>query len=389
MMKYGNLVKEMKGFLDLEVFEELDPKLLTTISNKIELHTFWLFTLKPPQMSPKTRLITINRDWIGKKNKDASSPVAQQLTCFLMFCQYANDPEMQITVLDISTAFLPAEVKEEKFFYLKRQQGFEKIFSTEYVKLKKYAYGLNTAPLAFHKKLVEVLHKVYEDARSDECLHRSKNYDSFIMEHVDDIFSLSKNAALLKKLLGEIFKLKVTDEPDYYLGYDIRVNNKILVLNLLTYIERAIQELPEEIITYIKLGTERAGDFTMPFTTTPRANSKKLNEVDEKYSDLLDTDDLGETEYPIADIETLDFSKIQSPNLKDRELQNKINQKIRSLCNISNSIERYEALEKVIDEIYKNGDHEQFFKTHKYFPHKYFSLRMYQKIVGILIWKGN
>lgn len=71
--------KEINSFLNHNVFEEITGEIP---DSAILLHTFWLFTLKHPTNIPKSRLITINREWVGHKQKDASSPVAKQQSNF-------------------------------------------------------------------------------------------------------------------------------------------------------------------------------------------------------------------------------------------------------------------------------------------------------------------
>jgi hypothetical protein len=66
---------------------------------------------------------------------------------------------------DVSTAFLHAPVSDTDFFYLKtpvelrryaHEQQTPLQFNTSYVRLRKYAYGLNASPLEFHKTLDSV-----------------------------------------------------------------------------------------------------------------------------------------------------------------------------------------------------------------------------------------
>ncbi len=66
---------------------------------------------------------------------------------------------------DVSTAFLHTPVSDTEFFYLTTPVGLRRYtheqqtaiqFNTSYVRLRKYAYGLNTSPLEFHKTLDSV-----------------------------------------------------------------------------------------------------------------------------------------------------------------------------------------------------------------------------------------
>lgn len=130
--------KEVASFLEHEVFEPCQSE-SELPEDSIKLHTFWLFNVKAYEHKPKGRLITINRDWVGQKNKEASSPVAKQLSCFLMFIQFALDNQLQISVYDISTAFLYAKIDDKQSFHLKTPLGFQDHIKTPFVRLRRHA----------------------------------------------------------------------------------------------------------------------------------------------------------------------------------------------------------------------------------------------------------
>ena len=178
-----------------------------------------------------------------------------------MLNHYANNKDLSISTYDISTAFLYAKVPENEVYYLRAPAGFN--FKTKYVLLKRQAYGLNTSPLAFHNTLVEVLHELVDDALSDPCLHRNHNLTTFLIEHVDDIMVLAQDKTAIEQLLEKHFKIKISDPPQYYLGYDITPDTNVLQLNLETYIEKAIEDFPAYMIQYLKLPTYRPGNIKL------------------------------------------------------------------------------------------------------------------------------
>lgn len=377
--------KEMAGFIKLNVFSKINERKKLP-KHSLKMHTFWLFSLKPPLMTPKSRLITIHRDWVGKKNKEASSPVARQESCFLMFSQYAIDKTTDITTYDISTAFLHAEIDPKHYYFLDRPQGFEDYFTTKLVKLEKHAYGLNTSPKAFHDKLVSVLHSIVRDVITDECLHRSIDYKTFIVEHVDDIMLLSHCAKKLEKLLLDNFALKITRDPEYYLGYDIAKVNNMLILSMHTYIEKAINDLPEEMITFIKLPTRKTGNIDLIDGEIPQAEKNILKNLYEIGNRRDDENVNMEMEYPKLDIDDIDIESLISPNEKSVKLKLELMKKLKEIKGIKNDKEKYKKLEQLVLEKHNSTNYESFYEQHPHFPHELFSLRMYQKLVGILIY---
>lgn len=365
--------KEKQSFIDHNVFEEYHG--VTPPDNGIELHTFWLFTRKLPDHTAKARLITINRDWVGKKQKDATSSVAEQLSCFLMLNHYANNNELNITTYDISTAVLYAKVPDDVTYYLKAPIGFD--FQTKYVLLKKQAYGLNTSPLAFHKKLVEVLHELVEDAVSDPCLHRTADFRTFLIEHVDDIMVLTQNKSQIEELLLKHFKLKINDPPEYYLGYDILPSTGELKLSLETYIEQAINDFPEDLILYLKLPTYRTGDIKPDGGELPQLKKGRLSR---KYGKVFNS-----SLEPLQ-FEDFDIMELTPPDADAKAFQTMLTDTIRKMKQSGTGKERYAHLEALVLKLHGAQDYTEFYAKHPLFPHHQFSLRMYQKVVGTLIY---
>ena len=274
--------KELQGFIDLEVFEPCDTNAIPP--DAIQLHTFWLFSEKKPDNTPKARLITINREWVGHKNKQASSPVAEALSSFLMYTQYAHNKSMNMALHDVSTAFLHAPVSDTDFFYLKTPAGLRRYanehqtptqFNTTYVRLRKYAYGLNTSPLEFHKTLVSVLHQHLYDSSFDNCLHLTTTSDLFVTEHVDDLLAIGTPAQItqLETLLLSHFKLKISHEPDYYLGSDLTTINDTLFVSLSTYIEQMTDTFAPLVQNYVTIPTTRPAVFTPQHGELPQPNT--------------------------------------------------------------------------------------------------------------------
>jgi hypothetical protein len=82
--------------------------------------------------------------------------------------------------------------------------------------------------LAFYNTLVTEIKKTFKISRTDQCLFRSKNYETFIVQHVDDIMELSDSSTELRSLLSERFKLKIEENPEFYLGFNIDQNDQRL-----------------------------------------------------------------------------------------------------------------------------------------------------------------
>lgn len=241
--------KEVNSFLKLGVYSAVKERLMDAKC----LHTFWLFTRKITGEA-KARLITIDPKMANVRDKGCSSPVARQLSLFIMFLQFTLENDLYFTVYDVKTAFLHAVVDDDENYILRTPLGFGLHFKTKFVRMNKYCYGLPISPLKFHQKLSTVLEKNgRQQSVSDVCLHISLKDNMIISHHVDDILVLSSNPQLLENDLVKAFtNITISREPEFFLGFDFHQNAGSLTLGLSTYLEKSVSKLPSPIQKIIK-----------------------------------------------------------------------------------------------------------------------------------------
>ncbi|TID17249.1 hypothetical protein CANINC_004012, partial [Pichia inconspicua] len=381
---------EINKFLQHRVFEEIDDE-SSIPAKSIYLNTFWLFTRKQPTNEAKSRLITINRDWVGKRNREVTSPVSNQLSQQILFWKFTKNLDTKFHVYDISTAFLHSVIPESEYYYLKTPIGFSNHIKTKYVRLRRYAYGLNNAPLEFHKTLTAAIETEYKTSLIDPCLHHSPNYDEFLVQHVDDILLLCKDPRIAERLLKLRFELKSDHDPSFYLGFNISQDDELLKINLEHFITTKIGELPQELQDYIYLGSHKLFSSSSDKELFPEFNQKISTELHEKnkWYDLPENKDVNSTflvDYAMPDvtIESADFNTILPPQLEDLKRRKEFMVELNRLETMDLK-DRYQQLEKLVAEAHQTRDITKFLKRHPALPHHLFSLNMYQQIVGLIV----
>lgn len=243
--------KEIASFMKHQVYKTTKGR----VANAKYLHTFWLFTRKVTGEA-KARLITIDPKTVGHRDTEASSPVVRLTTLFLMFVKFGLVKDLHFTVSDIGTAFLNSKVPENEIYLLRTPLGFQSMFKSKYVQMLKYSYGLNISPLKFLQTLSQEIDTVSNRSATDKCLHASKagqTSDWLVAHHVDDLLVLSNNPEPLLTVLQNKFTIKISRDPEFYLGYDFHQTQDILTLSFSTYLEKAVAELPEVLQKAIKV----------------------------------------------------------------------------------------------------------------------------------------
>ena len=248
---------EIASFATHEVYEPFTP-LKHIASEVVRLTSFWMFNRKSNGMC-KARLVTMNPKTIGHKDSEASSPVAASEYLWSMFVRLTHSTELKFSTYDISTAFLNTPIKG-KTYVCSVPKGFKSNCpGIQSLKLKKYVYGLNAAPLYFHLWLTDLIRKRYVVAKHDNCLYTDFNKSLFALLHVDDILLLAKANEEFEQLLRTKFELKIDHHPTQYLGFDFQQNEKTVGLSLHTYIEKMVRTLNQNLETIKPTGKPRIG----------------------------------------------------------------------------------------------------------------------------------
>nr|GEX30351.1 uncharacterized mitochondrial protein AtMg00810-like [Tanacetum cinerariifolium] len=133
--------------------------------------------------------------------------------------------------MNVKSAFLNGKLKEE--VYVKQPPGFESSEFPDYVcKLDKAIYGLKQAPRAWYETLSTFLFQnKFARRRIDNTLfiYKSKGYVLLVQVYVDDIIFGSTSYKLckqFKKLMTKKFKISMMGELTYFLGMQIKQDDK-------------------------------------------------------------------------------------------------------------------------------------------------------------------
>ena len=176
------------------------------------------------------------------------SPVVRHTTLRLLFA-LSVQLELDITHLDITTAFLNGELEET--IYMEKPYGSAK--STDdckVLKLKKAIYGLKQSSRAWYKKVDDCLTSIgYKRSKIESCLYTKNNNNSktFVTLYVDDFFIFSNDNVEtdnLKKTLASQFKVKDLGEIKQCLGMNVNVDkaNGVITLSQENYINQLLNK---------------------------------------------------------------------------------------------------------------------------------------------------
>ncbi len=143
--------------------------------------------------------------------------------------QVTNYRNWEIKQIDMETAFLNAELKEE--VYLKPPKGY-KVGKGKMLKLNRALYGLVQAPKAWMETFVKHLEtQGFKRSWTDPCLMTKSDQGKVIVcmtVYVDDCLIAGKDKDVEEAIIGieNTFKLKRMGDAKTYLGYTISRNRE-------------------------------------------------------------------------------------------------------------------------------------------------------------------
>ena len=155
--------EELKSLQDNNTFE-----LVELLKGKKALKNKWVFKLKLEESNsqPRYKARLVVKGFRQKKGIDFEeifSPV-MKMSSIRVALGLAASMNLEIEQLDVKTAFLHGDLKEE--IYMEQPKGFEVKSKENFVcKLKKSLYGLKQAPRQWYRK-VRVIHgkpRLYEN----------------------------------------------------------------------------------------------------------------------------------------------------------------------------------------------------------------------------------
>lgn len=137
----------------------------------------------------------------------------------------AATEDMDISHMDISTAFLNGELEEE--MYMKQPPGYEE--GDKVCRLHRTLYGLKQAPRAWHQRLVKELVKIgFTATHADPGLFTNSSTSDdmvLILVYVDDLIICSKDTQKInevKKQIGSAFKARDLGDLTWFLGIRVQ-----------------------------------------------------------------------------------------------------------------------------------------------------------------------
>lgn len=215
--------REMESLKENDTWELVDlPPGRKAIPNK------WVYKIKTNADGSvhkfKARLVI--KGFSQKKGIDYDqtfSPVARMSTIRTLL-SVAADQGMELTQIDVSTAFLYGDLKET--IYMQQPEGHEDK-SGRVCRLKKSLYGLKQASRCFYEKITKLLLRLgFKQSEADPCLfvrQKGKKKMMFLL-YVDDGLIASEDEQELRTFIIELKReFKITSKPaTYFLGLEIR-----------------------------------------------------------------------------------------------------------------------------------------------------------------------
>ncbi|KAI4312619.1 hypothetical protein MLD38_037423 [Melastoma candidum] len=193
--------------------------------------TKWVFHNKLDESGSvvrnKARLVAKGYSQSEGIDYDETYALVARLEAIRLLLAYACYNDFKLFQMDVKSAFLNGEIKEE--VYVDQPPGFEDPKKHDHVyKLDKALYGLKQAPRAWYEKLSQFLiEKGYRKGKVDTTLFLKKHgIELLIVQiYVDDIIFGSTNNTLCNEfaeLMKDEFEMSMMGELTFFLGLQIR-----------------------------------------------------------------------------------------------------------------------------------------------------------------------
>ncbi|GJZ41989.1 retrovirus-related pol polyprotein from transposon TNT 1-94 [Tanacetum coccineum] len=199
--------------------------------------------------------------------EESFAPVAR-IEAISIFVANAANKNMMIFQMDIKTAFLNGELKEE--VYVSQPEGFVDQDNLSHVyKLKKALYSLKQAPRAWYDMLSSFLisQHFYKGAADLTLFTRKAGKDLLLVQiYVDDIIFVSTNTAMCNEfanLMTTKFKISMMGQISFFLRLQISQSPRGIFLNQSKYAYEIIKKY---------------GTLTSDSLDTPMVENTKLDE---------------------------------------------------------------------------------------------------------------
>ncbi|GKA96700.1 retrovirus-related pol polyprotein from transposon TNT 1-94 [Tanacetum coccineum] len=231
--------EELHEFERLEVWELVPPP-----DKAFVISLKWIYKVKLDELGGilknKARLVARGyRQEEGIDFEESFAPVAR-LEAIRIFLAFAAHMNMVIYQMDVKTAFLNGNLREE--VYVSQPDGFVDPDKPNYVyKLKKALYGLKQAPRAWYDMLSSFLiSNDFSKGSVDPTLFiRREGNDLILVQiYVDDIIfaaSTPELCDLFAKIMCSKFKMSMMGKISFFLGLQISQSPRGIFINQSKY----------------------------------------------------------------------------------------------------------------------------------------------------------
>jgi hypothetical protein len=253
----------------------------------------FVFKLKPPSSALpdpskrwKARLVAQGfRQQAGVDYHETFAPVLRYTTLLILIAR-ATKYNLKMIHLDVETAFLNAELKEEIFISLpKGVTDFVPHLKGKILRLNKSLYGLKQAPLEWKNLLTEAINaQRFKELENDPCVFTIVSKTGKLMViavFVDDIMQQydpadEAEAAGHRDALAKIFTMKNLGEVKTFLGMEINQDREkgITTISQRQYINKVLS-------TY---GFSQCRSLDTPEVAPSHSNTTTGEEEDEQQS---------------------------------------------------------------------------------------------------------
>ena len=238
--------KEVQALQDMGTFTVIDdlPKERKAVSSKL------VFRVKRNADGSierfKARLVARGYSQVPGMDFDETFAPVVKLTSIRILCALTLLLKLHLHHLDVDTAFLNGILQEE--IYMRLPQGIG-LNSGKFVRLLRSIYGLKQASRVWNELLDTELGKLgFKRITADYCIYvyRKGKEICFLALYVDDMGMLASDLHFmkkLKKLIGEVFKIKDLGPIKQLLGVAIDYDQKTgrLELSQSCYIQQSLE----------------------------------------------------------------------------------------------------------------------------------------------------
>nr|GEZ43190.1 retrovirus-related Pol polyprotein from transposon TNT 1-94 [Tanacetum cinerariifolium] len=239
----------------------------------------WIYKVKLDELGGilknKARLVAWGyRQEEGIDFEESFAPVAR-LEAIWIFLAYAAHKNMVVYQMDVKTAFLNGNLREE--VYVSQPDGFVDQDNPNHMyKLKKALYGLKQAPRAWYDTLLSFLiSQDFSKGSVDLTLFIRRNGNDLLLvqTYVDDIIfaSILELCNLFANLMCSKFKMSMMGKISFFLGLQISQSPRGIFINQSKYALESLKKYGFEscdpvdtpMVEKYKLDEDKEGKFVV------------------------------------------------------------------------------------------------------------------------------